>query len=58
MVEGWSVFSMGHMVLCPVHTSDNMHEEAKATWATKSPENVFDQVVDIVDSTAVHRGKP
>lgn len=54
MVEGWSVFSMGHTVLHPVYTSDNMHEEAEAKWAKKSPQNIFNQVANIVDSIAVH----
>jgi hypothetical protein len=47
-------FLMRHMVLYPVHTCDNMHEEVEALWATKSPENVFHQVADVVEPTVVH----
>lgn len=51
---GRGVFLMRHMVLHPVHTSDNMYEVVKATWVTKSPENVIHQAVDVVDPTVVH----
>jgi len=50
---GRSVFLMRHMVLRPVHTSDNMYEGVEATWATKRPENVFHQVRDVVDPRVV-----
>lgn len=51
--RGRSVFLM-HSVLRPVHTSDNMYEGVEARWATRSPENVFHQVVDVVDAAVRH----
>lgn len=50
---GGSVFLMRHMVLRPVHTSDNMYEGVEAMWATKSPKNVFHQVIDVVGPRVV-----
>jgi hypothetical protein len=51
---GRSVFLIRHVVLCLVHTSDNMYECIKAMWAKKSNENIFHQVVDVVDPAVVH----